>query len=106
MNDEAEPQKKPEKNEDDKTKKKVSLIKKKIKPNIWSSMYQNVDIKHVVNINDVIILFNPQMVFINENALKDPENTESLMSAIFYYKMISKVAINEDYISITLKKLD
>lgn len=28
------------------------------------------------------------------------------MSAIFYYKMISKVAINEDYISITLKKLD
>lgn len=28
------------------------------------------------------------------------------MSAIFYYKMISKVAINEDYIAVTLKKLD
>ena len=45
-------------------------------------------------------------MFVNENALKDPENSESIMSAIFYYKMISKVAINEDYISITLKKLD
>ncbi len=56
MNDEAEPAKKQEKPEEEKAKKKVSLIKKKIKPNVWNAMYQNVDIKHVVNINDVTVL--------------------------------------------------
>ena len=57
--------KKQEKGEEEKEKKKVSLIKKKNKSYVWNSMYQNVDIKHVVNINDVIYLFNLQMVFIN-----------------------------------------
>ena len=58
MNDEVEPVKKQEKNEDDKGKKKVSLIKKKVKPSIWNALYQNVDIKHLVNINDVTVVNN------------------------------------------------
>lgn len=29
-----------------------------------------------------------------------------MISAIFYFKMISAVALGDDYISITLKKLD
>ena len=58
-----------------------------------------------MNINDVSLTIN-QVVFIHENALKDPENKESLMSAIFYYKMISKVSINDDNICITLKRID
>lgn len=53
MNEEQENGKKAEKGDEEKGKKKVSLIKKKVKPNVWNALYQNVDIKHVVNINDV-----------------------------------------------------
>lgn len=43
----------------------MSLIKKKVKPTVWSQMYQNVDIKHVVNINDVSQFVKLKLVFIN-----------------------------------------
>lgn len=56
MNEEIDNTKKSEKNDDDKSKKKVSLLKKKNKPSVWNALYQNVDVKHVVNINDVTLL--------------------------------------------------
>lgn len=38
-------------------------MKKKVKPNVWNALYQNVDIKHVVNINDVKIFVNLAVSF-------------------------------------------